>query len=67
LEPIRINSTLIQALHLTGEDKKILHRNAGRYVGGEMTERGWVVDITQLANSAKQWREQFGDEKQDDI
>ncbi len=62
-----IDSALIKELHLSGADKKILHRNVGRYIGAEMTERGWLVDITQLANSVKQWREQFGDEKADDI
>ena len=62
-----IDSALIRGLHLNSEDKKILHRNAGRYVGAEMTERGWVVDITQIANSAKEWREQFGNEPPDDI
>lgn len=62
-----IDSYLIKELHLSSADKKILHRNAGRYVGAEMTERGWAVEITQIANSARQWRGEFGDDKPDDI
>lgn len=65
--PLLIDSALIRGLHLGSEDKKIRHRNVGRYIGAEMTERGWLVEIAQIANSARQWRELFGNEIPDDL
>lgn len=61
MEPVLITAALIQQLHyLPSPDRQVLHRNKGRYVGAEWTERGWLVDLCQIADTAAQWRHRYG-------
>jgi len=63
VESVEITPAFVRQLSsLPSADRQVLHRNLGRYVGAEWTERGWFIEPgqLQLADSPAQWQALHG-------